>query len=141
MARPSTTWSHRSFRKACAGRSSARASTSATARVPRPCPTRLELFFQPIVSLRNLGGRGFHELTVRLRDDDGELVPPSQFIPAAERYNVMSVLDRWVVGQAIELLRQRERSGQPLPLLAVNLSGTSLNEQAFVDFVLPGVAD
>ena len=112
------------------------------ARVTRAAENnRLELFFQPIVSLRNLGGRGFHELTVRLRDDDGELVPPSQFIPAAERYNVMSVLDRWVVGQAIELLRQRERSGQPLPLLAVNLSGTSLNEQSFVDFVLHGVAE
>ena len=111
------------------------------ARVTRAAENeRLELFFQPIVSLRNLGGRGFHELTVRLRDDDGELVPPSQFIPAAERYNVMSVLDRWVVGQAIELLRQRERSAQPLPLLAVNLSGTSLNEQSFVDFVLHSVA-
>jgi diguanylate cyclase (GGDEF)-like protein/PAS domain S-box-containing protein len=112
------------------------------ARVTRAAENnRLELFFQPIVSLRNLGGRGFHELTVRLRDDDGELVPPSQFIPAAERYNVMSVLDRWVVGQAIELLRQRERSGQPLPLLAVNLSGTSLNEQSFVDYVLHSVAE
>jgi diguanylate cyclase (GGDEF)-like protein/PAS domain S-box-containing protein len=112
------------------------------ARVTRAAENnRLELFFQPIVSLRNLGGRGFHELTVRLRDEDGGLVPPSQFIPAAERYNVMSVLDRWVVGQAIELLRQRERSGQPLPLLAVNLSGTSLNEQSFVDFVLHSVAE
>jgi len=80
-------------------------------------------------------------VTVRLRDDDGELVPPSQFIPAAERYNVMSVLDRWVVGQAIELLRERQRRGQPLPVLAVNLSGTSLNEQSFVDFVLHSVGE
>ena len=112
------------------------------ARVTRAAESnRLELFFQPIVSLRAPGGRGFHELTVRLRADDGELVPPSQFIPAAERYNVMSVLDRWVVGQAIELLGERRRSGQPLPLLAVNLSGTSLNEQSFVDFVLHSVGE
>ena len=103
---------------------------------------RLELFFQPIVSLGTPGGgRGFHELTVRLRDEGGGLVPPSVFIPAAERYNVMSVLDRWVVGQAIALLKERQRRGQPLPLLAVNLSGTSLNEQSFVDFVLHGLGD
>jgi diguanylate cyclase (GGDEF)-like protein len=102
---------------------------------------RLELFFQPIVSLGAPGGRGFHELTVRLRGDGGELVPPSEFIPAAERYNVMSVLDRWVVGQAISLLGERQRRGEPLPLLAVNLSGTSLNEQSFMDFVLHSVGD
>jgi EAL domain-containing protein (putative c-di-GMP-specific phosphodiesterase class I) len=78
---------------------------------------------------------------VRLRDDGGELVPPSEFIPAAERYNVMPVIDRWVVTRALELLRERERRGQPLPMLAVNLSGTSLNEQSFVDFVLQTVTE
>ena len=66
---------------------------------------------------------------------------PREFIPAAERYNVISAIDRWVLGQAIELLRARQRRGAPLPLLAVNLSGTSLNEQSFVDFVLQSVSD
>ena len=67
---------------------------------------RLELFFQPHRrrSARRAAPR-FHELMVRLRDDDGQLVPPSEFIPAAERYNVMSIIDRWVVQQAVELLR------------------------------------
>jgi diguanylate cyclase (GGDEF)-like protein/PAS domain S-box-containing protein len=102
---------------------------------------RLELFFQPIVPLASGNERCFHELTVRLRADDGQLVPPSEFIPAAERYNVMSVIDRQVVGEAIELLRERLRRGMPLPLLALNLSGTSLNEQSFVDFVLQSVGD
>ena len=41
---------------------------------------------------------------VRLRDEDGTLVPPNEFIPAAERYNVMVMVDRWVVNRAIELL-------------------------------------
>src|SRR6185312_15516670 len=81
---------------------------------------------------------GFHELTVRLRDDDGQLVPPSEFIPAAERYNVMSVIDRWVVTRAVELLRAR-RAGDAL--VAVNLSGTSLNEQSFMEFVLQSVGE
>jgi diguanylate cyclase (GGDEF)-like protein/PAS domain S-box-containing protein len=102
---------------------------------------RLELYFQPIVALSGAPTRAFHELTVRLRDDTGELVAPTEFIPAAERYNVMSAIDRWVVERALELLRERQRAGRPLPLLAVNLSGTSLNEQSFVDFVLQSVGE
>ncbi|MEA3180491.1 MAG: hypothetical protein QOI59_4014 [Gammaproteobacteria bacterium] len=107
---------------------------------------RLELFFQPIVPT-SVADRSapkqphFHELTVRLRDDDGHLVPPSEFIPAAERYNVMSIIDRWVVTQAVELLKERQKSGAPLPLLAVNLSGTSLNEQSFAEFVMQNVGE
>ena len=102
---------------------------------------RLELFFQPIVPIGTASSPGFHELTVRLRDDDGHLVPPSEFIPAAERYNVMSIIDRWVVQQAVELLKARRLREEPPPLLAVNLSGSSLNEQAFVEFVLQSVGD
>ncbi|MFI4886899.1 MAG: diguanylate cyclase, partial [Steroidobacterales bacterium] len=68
------------------------------ARVTRAAEeNRLELFFQPIRPIARAGAVGFHELTVRLRDDDGRLVLPGEFIPAAERYNVMSVIDRWVV--------------------------------------------
>lgn len=105
---------------------------------------RLELYFQPIVPTGGTVAGGqprFHELTVRLRDDDGQLVPPSEFIPAAERYNVMSIIDRWVVTRAVELLRGRQQAGAPLPLLAVNLSGTSLNEQSFAEFVLQNVGE
>jgi diguanylate cyclase (GGDEF)-like protein/PAS domain S-box-containing protein len=102
---------------------------------------RLELFFQPVVPLGAARTAAFHELTVRLRADSGELVPPSEFIAAAERYNVMPVIDRWVVTRAIELLAQRRERGQPLPLLAVNLSGSSLNEQSFVEFVLQSVGE
>ena len=53
---------------------------------------RLELFFQPIVPhWRASGAPRSMSSPVRLRDDDGRLVPPGEFIPAAERYNVMSV--------------------------------------------------
>ncbi|MGH8137920.1 MAG: EAL domain-containing protein [Steroidobacteraceae bacterium] len=102
---------------------------------------RLELFFQPIVPIGSQALPSFHELTVRLRDDDGHLVPPSEFIPAAERYNVMSIIDRWVVLRAVQLLKERQQRGAELPLLAVNLSGTSLNEQSFADFVMQNVGE
>jgi diguanylate cyclase (GGDEF)-like protein/PAS domain S-box-containing protein len=112
------------------------------ARVTRAAEeNRLELFFQPIVRIGAQGAPSFHELTIRLRDDDGRLVPPSEFIPAAERYNVMSIIDRWVVIRAVELLKRRREAGGSLPLLAVNLSGTSLNEQSFAEFVLHSVGE
>jgi diguanylate cyclase (GGDEF)-like protein/PAS domain S-box-containing protein len=102
---------------------------------------RLELFFQPIVPIAAESKLLCHELTVRLRDSDGQLVLPNEFIPAAERYNVMSIIDRWVIRQAIQALKQRQEAGAALPLLAVNLSGTSLNDQTFTDFVLHTVGE
>ncbi|MGH7635402.1 MAG: diguanylate cyclase, partial [Gemmatimonadaceae bacterium] len=107
------------------------------ARVTRAAEeNRLELYFQPIAAIGSQSPPRFHELTVKLRGDDGQLVQPSEFIPAAERYNAMSIIDRWVVEQAVGLLRERQRRGVLLPTLAVNVSGTSLNEQTFVDLAL-----
>ena len=48
----------------------------------------------------------FHELLVRLRGDDGALVLPGEFIPAAERYNVIAAIDRWVVERAVAPVAQ-----------------------------------
>jgi diguanylate cyclase (GGDEF)-like protein/PAS domain S-box-containing protein len=112
------------------------------ARVTRAAEeNRLELFFQPIAAIGSQSPPRFHELTVKLRGDDGELVPPSEFIPAAERYNAMSIIDRWVVQKAVSILRERQQRGAPLPTLAVNVSGTSLNEQSFVDLALQTLSD
>jgi EAL domain-containing protein (putative c-di-GMP-specific phosphodiesterase class I) len=98
---------------------------------------RLELFAQRIAGIaEDVPDLPFFELMVRLRDEDGSLVPPTEFIPAAERYNVMVMVDRWVVSRAIELLEDCHRRGRRLPLLAVNLSGTSINDEDFLEFVL-----
>ena len=73
---------------------------------------RLELYAQRIVGISaKAGDTPFFELMVRLRDEDGTLVPPDEFIPAAERYNVMVMVDRWVVNRAIELLEILHRAG------------------------------
>jgi len=103
---------------------------------------RLELYAQRIVGISaNTSDRPFFELMVRLRDEDGTLVPPNEFIPAAERYNVMVMVDRWVVSRAIELLARCIKQGHRLPLLAVNLSGTSINDEDFLEFVLSRLHD
>jgi len=102
---------------------------------------RLELYFQPIVSISEGRREPFHELTVRLRDEDGRLIMPGEFIPAAERFNVMPSIDRWVVSQAVTLLRRELQQTGASPLLAVNLSGNSLNDPSFLEFVLQQAAD
>ena len=103
---------------------------------------RLELYAQRIVGVsRAAGDQPFFELMVRLRDEDGTLVPPSEFIPAAERYNVMVMVDRWVVSRAVELLQDCVRANRRMPLVAVNLSGTSINDEDFLEFVLARLVD
>jgi diguanylate cyclase (GGDEF)-like protein/PAS domain S-box-containing protein len=100
---------------------------------------RFELFFQPIVGIGNNSNdpRGHYELLLRMRDENGDLVQPDQFIPAAERYNMMSTLDRWVVHETLSKLADRKSaSGVARFTLAVNLSGTSLSEESFLDYVI-----
>ena len=99
---------------------------------------RLELFFQPIIGINQAGGErcGHYELLLRMRDENGNLVGPDQFIPAAERYNLMSTLDRWVIHEALSELADRSEGGHAKYTLAINLSGTSLSEDRFLDFVI-----
>ncbi len=99
---------------------------------------RLELFFQPIIGIGKdqCSRRGHYELLLRMRDEAGELVGPDQFIPAAERYNLMSTLDRWVIHEALTELADRNDQGEARYTLAINLSGTSLSEDRFLDFVI-----
>jgi diguanylate cyclase (GGDEF)-like protein/PAS domain S-box-containing protein len=99
---------------------------------------RLELFFQPIIGIGKQNGerRGHYELLLRMRDENGGLVGPNQFIPAAERYNLMSTLDRWVIHEALSELADRSEDGKARYTLAINLSGTSLSEDRFLDFVI-----
>ncbi|MGH8130249.1 MAG: putative bifunctional diguanylate cyclase/phosphodiesterase [Steroidobacteraceae bacterium] len=100
---------------------------------------RLELFYQPIIGIgnRRKESRGHYELLLRMRDENGDLVSPDQFIPAAERYNLMSTLDRWVVHEALTQLADRNAEAREARYtLAINLSGTSLSEDRFLDYVI-----
>ena len=94
---------------------------------------RLSLHTQPIRSLAS-GGVERYELLLRMTADDGELLPASAFIEAAERSGMIQELDRWVVGQALEVLGRREREGDPVSL-HVNLSGASLADVSVLEFI------
>jgi diguanylate cyclase (GGDEF)-like protein/PAS domain S-box-containing protein len=111
-------------------------------RITRACEEdRLELYFQPIVPIgANRDPRPHYELVLRMRDESGELVLPNAFIPAAERYNVMPMIDRWVVRQALASLAHHTLDQDPPYTLSVNLSGTSLNDDRFLEFLISELA-
>ena len=106
-------------------------------KLTRACDeSRFELFYQPIVAIGGKPGREHYELMLRLREESGSLVAPSEFIPAAERYNLMPAIDRWVVRQALDQLVYRQASSGAPYTLAVNLSGTSLNDERFLEYLI-----
>ena len=107
-------------------------------KLTRACDeSRFELFYQPIVPIGATPRvREHFELMLRLRDETGTLVTPVEFIPAAERYNIMPSIDRWVVRQALDRLVHRSASGVRPYTIAVNLSGTSLNDERFLEYLI-----
>ncbi|MGD8587790.1 MAG: EAL domain-containing protein [Chromatiales bacterium] len=97
----------------------------------------LVLYQQPIQSLKD---RPKHsELLLRLWDKQGKLIPPNSFIPAAERYNLMPEIDRWVIRNACgQLQRQQQALSEVVDggnIVFINLSATSLNDQTLVTFI------
>ncbi len=107
-------------------------------KLTRACDeSSFEVFYQPIVPIGTTSGEREHfELMLRLRDETGAWVTPAQFIPAAERYNVMSSIDRWVVRQALDRVVYRGATGVKPFTVAVNLSGTSLNDERFLEYLI-----
>ncbi|GAB7543212.1 EAL domain-containing protein [Cupriavidus sp. 8B] len=96
---------------------------------------RFCLYAQEIVPLQPSGAGGRHlELLLRMVDEAGLLVPPMAFIPACERYNLMPMLDRWVIDAGFAALA-RHQIALPgdVALCGLNLSAASLG-----DDLLPG---
>lgn len=104
---------------------------------------RFQLYGQHMIPLAS-GAPTFCEILVRLHEEDTGLIPPNAFIPAAERYYLMPNIDRWVVARALAMIgRSRwaeSTSDQPM-MYAVNLSGQSLCDDQFLDFVVTHLHD
>ncbi|MHB1215410.1 MAG: putative bifunctional diguanylate cyclase/phosphodiesterase [Thiobacillus sp.] len=102
---------------------------------------RFQMWQQHIRDLgEEAGTSGGHlEVLLRLIDEDGTIIAPGQFFPAAERYGLMPAIDRWV----IQHLLLSEQSGHLLAEMArssatecaINLSGASLNDDKFLGFL------
>ncbi|NQD37551.1 EAL domain-containing protein [Permianibacter sp. IMCC34836] len=96
---------------------------------------RFQLWAQRIAPVLPGNGGGHQEILVRMVDVDGSLIPPGMFLPAAERFNLVLMLDRWVVGRTLDWMAQRQKKNQPPIRCAINLSGASINQSLFHQFV------
>lgn len=95
------------------------------------------LFYQEIKKLTANESTLHGELLIRMLDDDGNIVPPYSFIPAAERYNLMPEVDRHIVHMALNTISRYYDN--PLVrdgMFAINLSAQSLSDDEFLNFVL-----
>jgi EAL domain-containing protein (putative c-di-GMP-specific phosphodiesterase class I) len=96
---------------------------------------RFVLYSQKIMPLGKNPHDGEHvELLLRMIED-GKPVLPMAFIPAAERYGLMPALDRWVIQTALAHYAGRDANDRMSGTCAINLSGTSICDESFVDFV------
>ncbi|MGD8403413.1 MAG: EAL domain-containing protein [Anaerolineales bacterium] len=93
-----------------------------------------QLYCQPVVPLvENNSHVQYYELLLRLKGDNNQVILPNTFIPSAERYGLMSSIDRWVLQTALSTLAN-QLSDRELRL-SINLSGNSLNDETLLDFV------
>ena len=98
---------------------------------------RFELNFQRITPIREDTEVGDHyELLLRMRDELGRVILPSEFLPAAERYNLADKVDRWVVEHAFRWLREHPDFVSHLYLCGINLSGQTLGNEEILKFIL-----
>jgi diguanylate cyclase (GGDEF)-like protein len=97
---------------------------------------RIELVAQRIVRLRGEETERQVELLVRLVGEGGRLIPPAEFLSAAQRYDLLPELDRAVVRRALARLAAHRDAITREPLRAsVNLSGPTLSDPAFADWL------
>ncbi|HUF78383.1 MAG TPA: EAL domain-containing protein [Thermoanaerobaculia bacterium] len=98
---------------------------------------RFRLYAQPIRKLPvGAPEPQFFEVLLRMVDEDGEVLAPTPFVRAAERYGLMRDIDRWVVERVLELLEAQPASYLAgLGTCAVNLSAVSVSDESFLEFV------
>ncbi|KQB55286.1 hypothetical protein AQS70_05420 [Pseudomonas endophytica] len=99
---------------------------------------RFCLYSQAIVPLGHVQeGSGHIEILLRLQDENGRMIMPDSFIPAAERYGLMSLIDRWVVENVFKVISEctAQDAGRAMEMCAINLSGTTIGDDEFLAFL------
>ena len=93
---------------------------------------QLQLYCQPIVALGQAAAAAHHyEILLRLRDGSARPIGPATFLPAAERYDVILKIDRWVLLHTLEWLASNPAQAEQLQLCSINLSRRSLADHSF----------
>ena len=96
---------------------------------------RFCLYAQAIVPLDRSQDRHY-ELLLRMEDEKGKIIPPGAFLPAAERYNLITHLDTWVIENAFRLLVKNPVFLTQIQFISINLSGQSLTTAHVLNFII-----
>lgn len=98
---------------------------------------RFYLNYQPIIPVGSNKNRDWYEVLIRMIDEKGNTVLPGAFLPAAQRYNMMPAIDRWVIHHFFSTYKYNAGMslGGSSPLFNINISGASLNNGTFLGFV------
>ncbi|MGD8784022.1 MAG: EAL domain-containing protein, partial [Thioalkalispiraceae bacterium] len=98
---------------------------------------RFVLYSQSIIPLKHLDSSEKHfEVLIRMQDRENKLILPGNFIGAAERYNLMPSLDKWVIENTFKYMSTLKKGDSfGIDLCAINLSGTTLSDDKFIDYM------
>jgi len=94
---------------------------------------RMFLMFQPFVSLMGENSENY-ELYIRMRNEQGEIISPSKFMPLAEASSHSIHVDRWIIAEAIRILAEKNTAGHNFRFI-IKLSSASLNDNKFIAWV------
>lgn len=104
---------------------------------------KLVLYSQPITATQTRKAALPHcELLIRMLDDDGSIISPGEFLPAAERYNLAAAIDMWTVEHVLLRLDAARQQGRDIKgIYAINLSGQSLGDARFYERIIHLIVD
>ncbi|SNS15352.1 PAS domain S-box-containing protein/diguanylate cyclase (GGDEF) domain-containing protein [Noviherbaspirillum humi] len=97
---------------------------------------QLELFYQTIAPVDDRHELLHYEILLRLKDTDGRHIGPGAFLPAAERYDLMPAVDRWVLKRVLAWLESQPEHVRQLDMCTINLSRRTLADESFQQFAL-----
>ena len=99
------------------------------------------LYAQAIVPLSNRAAPKHYEILLRMINESGDIIPPGEFLPAAENYNLIGSIDRWVLGKSIDMLVKNTSFQRQINFCSINLSGQSLCSPDLLAFVIDQLAE
>ena len=93
------------------------------------------LALQAVKPISDTSASIHYEVLLRMVDDNGDMVPPMSFIPAAERYDMMPALDKWVIDSTFQMIRDLQSSNSNTNVYNINLSGQTLSNTDILEFI------
>ena len=96
---------------------------------------RFCLYTQPIIPLKLGNHKIHHEILIRLLDENGKIVLPEDFLDIANLYSMMPRIDSWVIENLFKYLNNSSFSTWDNICFSINISGASLNDNRFLDYL------